>query len=249
MIGLKQRKIIMTELKYLKDTYLLESNATIQELGSDEKGNYVILDSTIFYPQGGGQPTDYGVIEKNTSEFSVTFVAFVDGDVRHYGECAKGELKPGDEVELRLDIDRRKRNAKNHSAGHFIGFIVESIHPNLRATKGYHFDDGPYVEFVGELSLDDKEKLTEQINSKIAEVISESQAVETFEVSYDELQEHCKYVPDYIPSGKPIRVMKTSMDAYPCGGTHVKNTSELGNVSVRKIKQKGDTIKVSYVVA
>ena len=52
----------MSNLKYLENTYLFECTSVIKQIENDEKGTYVVLDSTIFYPQGGGQPTDYGTI-------------------------------------------------------------------------------------------------------------------------------------------------------------------------------------------
>ena len=158
-------------------------------------------------------------------------------------------MNVGGEVMQKVDAERRIRNAKNHSAGHLIGFIVESMHPMLVATKGYHFDEGPYLEFEGDLSLEEKELLAGAIEAKASEAIGKSIPAETFEVTFDEMPNYSRRVPEYIPKGKPVRIMKIGEDAYPCGGTHVSNTSELKQINVRKVKYKGNILKVSYTVA
>ena len=77
----------MTKLNYLDDTYLLESKATFIEIKENEKGKAVILDETIFYPQGGGQPADTGKIILDNNIFSVTDVRLDEnGIVWHFGE-------------------------------------------------------------------------------------------------------------------------------------------------------------------
>ena len=73
-----------TELVYLKNTYEFETTAKLLKFDKDEKGTYLILDRTLFYPQGGGQPSDLGQILVKHLKFNITFVSFNNGLVHHY---------------------------------------------------------------------------------------------------------------------------------------------------------------------
>lgn len=82
-----------TILLYLEDTYLFEETANVVQSGGNENGKYIILDKTIFYPQGGGQPTDTGIIQNENAQFYVSMVRMDEnGIVYHYGEYNMGRL-------------------------------------------------------------------------------------------------------------------------------------------------------------
>ena len=111
----------MTKLNYLSNTYLFDSEAIFVEIKENEKGKAVILDKTIFYPQGGGQPADKGKIISGDTIFIVNDVRIDEvGIVWHFGEFSNGQFKIGNKVILKIDKDRRKLNAKLHSAGHLL---------------------------------------------------------------------------------------------------------------------------------
>lgn len=141
----------MTKLNYLDDTYIFESQAIFVEVRENEKGKAIILDETIFYPQGGGQPADKGEIISGNTIFTVNDVRLDEnGTVWHFGEFKNGEFKQNDKVFLKIDKDRRIANAKLHSAGHLLDCAVSKMGlENLTPTKGFHFPDGPYVEYDG----------------------------------------------------------------------------------------------------
>ena len=118
----------MTKLNYLDNTYLFESEAIFIEIKENEKGKAVILDETIFYPQGGGQPADRGEIVSGDNIFAVSDVRLDEtGTVGHFGEFKQGEFKQDDKVDLKIDKDRRILNAKLHSAGHLLDCAVSKI--------------------------------------------------------------------------------------------------------------------------
>ncbi|MBI3458970.1 hypothetical protein HY061_01765 [Candidatus Azambacteria bacterium] len=142
-----------TKMLYLADTYLFQSSAHVEVIEHDEQGMAVILDQTIFYPQGGGQPTDTGTIVSELAEFQVIKVLYrPDGTIAHYGSLLNGELKAGDKVILSINENWCILNARNHTAGHMLAFATEKSYPQLVGIKGYHFPDGPYVEFEGSLN-------------------------------------------------------------------------------------------------
>ena len=144
----------MTQLLYLQDTYLFKSNSSILEIRALEDGRTaIILDQTIFYPQGGGQPCDIGTISTNQARYRVTDVRLdAYGDVHHIGTFETAQFVPGEQVDLEIDQDRRIRNAKLHSAGHLLDCAVAQLGLQIKPSKGYHFREGPYVEYEGEIA-------------------------------------------------------------------------------------------------
>jgi Ser-tRNA(Ala) deacylase AlaX len=239
-----------TELKYLTDTHLFNDTGVVLSLGRDERGSYVVLNQSIFYPQGGGQPSDKGSIRFDQVVLDVFFVAFKNGEVFHYvtEEPMCFDALVGMTGELCLDATRRIKHAKLHTAGHLIAGIIDSWQGGMRATKGFHFEEGPYVEFEGEPETDvDTVVLT--LQQKIDQLILEDQSVTASLVSHDEIIRQCQSVPANLPQDKPMRFVKIHpLEPVPCGGTHVRNLSELGKVSILKLKKRKGTTKISYCV-
>lgn len=127
----------------------------------------------------------------------------------------------------------------------------------LKPGKGYHFVEGPYVEYIGVVPDKERDELVKILNKHCADLISEAKAAKT-EVfrkmcTYDEAQEHLKGaggVPGYVPVGSDLRVLKLVPEdlGCPCGGTHVHAIEEIGTVEITKIKKKKTNTQVSYRV-
>ncbi|MDD3302906.1 MAG: alanine--tRNA ligase-related protein [Candidatus Gracilibacteria bacterium] len=235
----------MTKLTYLNDTYLFESNATFIETRETEKGKAVILDETIFYPQGGGQPSDKGEIISDNAKFVVTDVRLdEEGVVWHFGKFDTGEFKKGDKVQLKIDSEIRITNSKLHSAGHLIDCAVTKMGiDNIEPTKGYHFSNGPYIEYKGE--LENPSEIIPELEKTVNELIQDNLGVEVKSLSVEEAKEEGVYA----PAGKGARVVNFSgFKKYGCGGTHINNTQEIGKINILKIKSKSGIIRVSYSV-
>lgn len=239
----------MTDLLYLEDTYLFEGLSTLEEVNTDDKGTYCILNKTVFYPQGGGQASDTGFIKLGDNAAHVSFVSYVDGKVRHYGEFDSFKDSIGATVNMEVDQRNRLVNAKSHTAGHLIQVVIEDIDPGLKAVKGFHFPVGSHVEFAGITKFDNVER-KEIANEKLEELIAENIETNTSMMTKDEIMQACPDLPYALPEGKPLRVMAIGNNSpVPCGGTHIKSLSELGKVEITKMKKKKDRIKVSYSVA
>lgn len=238
-----------TKLYYLQDMFLLEREARVveTELLQNERGA-IILDETIFYPQGGGQPFDQGVIERNDAKFFVEEVRFFDGIVKHIGKFEGKPFEIGEKVLCRVDKDRRELHSRIHSAGHVIDFAMKPLRLNWIPRKGYHFSDGPYVEYEGDLGELDREKLREDLEKKCNEFVSEGQEVKTIFMEKEEMKTVCDFVPDYIPEGKPGRVVMFGGRGVPCGGTHVANLRNIYSIIIRKLKLSSNIIRVAYDV-
>lgn len=235
----------MTKLNYLHDSYLFESEAIFVEIKENEKGKAVILDETIFYPQGGGQPADKGEIIFGDNVFTVSDVRLDEtGIVWHFGEFTNGEFKQGDKVTLKIDTERRILNTKLHSAGHLLDCAISKIEiENLKATKGFHFPDGPYVEYDG--TIENPAEIIPILQKNIDDLITQNLQVEKKDLTSEEAQS--KGV--WAPAGKSARVVNFS--GFPicgCGGTHVNMSSEIGKVTVRKIKSSQGKTKIAYTL-
>ncbi len=223
-------------------------NSKVIDIVENEDGRKtIILDKTIFYPQGGGQPYDIGAIETENSIFEVQEVRFIDGQVFHIGNFTSGNIEVSENVSLKVDSIRRELNSKLHSSGHLIDVALRNIGYNeIVPLKGYHFADGPYVEYVGEIG---QENITLKLQTELDKLISEGYEVIVRISSLEEAKEVCYFLPSYIPEGKPIRIVSVWNELFiPCGGTHVKNITELKGLTIKGIKSKKGNTRVSYSI-
>lgn len=238
-----------TTLLYLDDFNVLNFEAHIVDV-SEENGKAVaLLDSSALYPQGGGQPCDQGVIESSSGKFLVEEVRFVDGAVKHIGRFERGMFSVGDAVSCRVDPERRKLHARIHSAGHLIDKAVAELELPWTPGKGYHFPDGPYDEYGGSLDGVDKEKLKLDIETLCRQYVAKDSQTEVIFMTKQEMREACRYTPDF-PEDKDKRARIVVHDGFymPCGGTPVAKLSEIGEITIRKIKQERGRIRVGYNV-
>jgi len=128
---------------------------------------------------------------------------------------------------------------------------------DLKPAKGYHFEAGPYVEYVGNVVDKEREALAKELEKHCADLIAENKKAgnKVFRqiCSYDEASEHLKAaggIPEYCPKGKPLRVLKLIPEdlGCPCGGTHVHDIAEIGRIEIGKMKKKKGNVQVTYRV-
>jgi len=229
---------------------ILTDSATILSVTQyHDNQQAVILNQTIFYPQGGGQPYDQGFIKNDDNIFVVEEARFKDGAVYHIGFFQKGSFDPGTPVTLHVDRARRIFNNKNHTAGHLIDIAMRNLGINFIPTKGYHFPKGAYVEYEGTLDATKRDVLQGILGKAINDLIEQAIPITIAMVDRDKLITIASYVPDYIPHNKPIRVMVVQKyPAIPCGGTHVQNTKKVGSIIIDKIKNKKGNLRISYSI-
>lgn len=223
----------MTEELFREDAYLKTCEATV--VSSGEEG--IILDRTIFYPTGGGQPGDSGVL--NTTDGRT--VKIVDtrkagADIGHIAKEGAPELAVGDVVTVELDWDRRYLHMRIHTAMHALCSLVEGAVTGGQAGAGKGRLD---FNIPGERP--EKEALTEALQA----VSDADHPLQITWISDDELASN----PDLVrtmsvkpPSGHgKVRMIRIgdAVDFQPCGGTHLKSTGEIGQIVVGKIENKG----------
>ncbi len=234
----------MTNALYLNNTYLFEVNAQIVDCGKDDKGSFVILNQTIFYPQGGGQPSDQGLLAGQGFQLNISMVRRHDNEIHHYVTDIDDLEFNGQNITCQIDIGRRMLNARYHTAAHLLGNIVEVLYPNLKAIKGHSFPKEAYVEFQGDNSPDIS-ILQESINV----AIREDYKTTLFEIDQESFEQQFYKLPYQIPGNKVFRVMKIgSLLPVPCGGTHLVSTGEIGSMTISKIKTKNNIVRISYEI-
>lgn len=161
-------------------------------------------------------------------------------------------------MKLEVDGEKRKSYARYHSAGHLLDIAVRRVGlTHLHPGKGYHFPIGAYVEYIGVIDMTKKEQIGAEItasaNAIIKEKIDAGEAVPVWTqvLPYDEAGKVLEGgVPPYIPKGQDLRVVKLTPEdeGCPCGGTHVKNVTDIIGIEVTKIVKKGKNTRVSYIV-
>jgi Ser-tRNA(Ala) deacylase AlaX len=231
----------MTKLIYLENQNLFEAKAKVLEILDNENGRAIILDQTIFYVQGGGQPGDKGLIRNSDGIFEVTKTIFnEDGLAMHLGNFIEGSFEVNAEVNLKVDVTSRKLNSKIHSAGHLIDLAVKNSGLTWKSGKSYHYPEGSYIEYTSNLSEDLSTQipsLIEQINKQYDNLVKQNLP---FQIRLDKSQSY---------KGQPLRIVSISgLIECPCSGTHVENTSKLAGFKITKIKIKSGVIKVSYTL-
>lgn len=237
-----------TKLLYLEDFNLLNREAKVIDVLEENGKNIVVLDQTIFYPQGGGQPYDKGFITSVSGKFIVEEVRFVDGAVRHIGKFENGNLSQGENVQCVVDKERRTLHSRLHSAGHVVDMAVNALKLGWIPGKGFHFPEGPYVEYKGNLEGMDKENLKTKIEKLCNIFIQEERKTELRFIPKEEMTSVCHFVPNYIPEGKPARVVMYGDFGVPCGGTHVSNLTEIKSMTIRKMKEEGENLRIGYAI-
>lgn len=241
----------MTNLVYLQDFDVDTCAATVTAVETTEDGKLdVVLNQTCFYPRGGGQDWDTGIIAKDGTQFIVEEVRLnEDGDVHHIGQHIEGNVAIGDSVRCTVDLDRRSINTRLHSAGHVIDMAVDMLGLDWVVGKGQHYPHLSAVEYMGTWEPDKAEELRASIAAKANEFVQHDLVSSIRFMPVSEMHTVCKHVPKNIPTNKPARVVVYGKDfGIPCGGTHVKHLGQIGGISLPKVKEKKGVIRVSYGV-
>lgn len=221
----------MTKELFRDDGYLRQCSS--QVVGVDGLG--IILDQTVFYPQGGGQPGDRGImIFAEGISVPVIDTQKSDQGISHILEQGTTLPVVGDKVTIKLDWERRHRLMRMHSCMHLLCSIVP-----FGVTGGSIREDSARLDFDAEQPMD-----KEAINAELNRLIEENHAMTMSWISEEQLDAQPELVRTMSvqpPRGNgSIRLINfEGVDLQPCGGTHVESTVEIGAVKVRKIEKKG----------
>ena len=221
------------ELLFQDDAYLTSCEAMVTSVD----GPLVRLDRTMFYPTGGGQPGDHGTFQVGDVVYEIIDTRKGDSHLDVVHVLAEGAAVPavGDKGQLVLDWDRRHKHMRMHTAMHIVCSLIDGD-----VTGGQVGIDKSRLDFNLPESPD-KVELTERLNA----VIAAGHDTRTIWITDEEMDTK----PDLVRtmSVKPprgagrVRLLEIGdgVDLQPCGGTHVKNTAEIGALVISKIENKG----------
>lgn len=241
----------MTKLLYMNDFDVEACEAKIVALSPTVDSRVeIILDQTCFYARGGGQDWDTGTIRKPGGTFAVEEVRLDDaGNVHHIGVVCAGDFSDGDDVFCEVDHERRTINMRLHSAAHVIDMAVDDLGLDWIATKGQHYPHLSAVEYSGTWDSNRGEELRAKIEECANLLISKGSNNSMRFMPVAEMHTICRHVPANIPRNKAGRVVVYGEDfGIPCGGTHVRDIRQVGRVTIPKIRQKKNVIRVNYLV-
>ena len=220
----------MTDELFRNNSYLKEHEVTITEVTSDG----LVFDKTIFYPEGGGQPGDEGFITSGENKTRILGTKYINQKLVHLVSETQ-DFKKNDKVKLELDWSRRYSHMQVHTCLHLLCSIIP-----------YPVTGGSIGDGRGRLDFDLETKPNkEDVLNSLNKLISDDHSISISSITDDELDQN----PDLVRtmSVKPprgsgtIRMIKIgeNIDFQPCGGTHVKKTSEIKLVKSVKIENKG----------
>jgi misacylated tRNA(Ala) deacylase len=229
----------MTELLFRDDPYVGSCRATVVAV----RDNVIELDRTVFYPTGGGQPGDTGRIG------SLRVVDTLKGE----GESVLHAVEPGAplpavgaSVEAEIDWERRHRHMRFHTALHLLGAVVKAP-----VTGGRIATDKAHLDFDIEMEKLAKGQIETAVNA-LVDAAHETRFSWITDGELDARPELVKTMSVAPPRGAGrVRLMEIpGTDLQACGGTHVRNTREVGYVAVARIRSEGKRNKrVSLVFA
>ena len=252
---------------------LSEANLGLFKTADNDRDFILTTTETIFHPQGGGQPSDEGIVnlispsgssngthaapklemisarhDATNPELVLHLVRFADGQ-------DKIDIKPGAEVELAVDGEKRLLYSRLHTAGHVLGGAVRRTVgdkvPNFDELKASHFPDSASCEFQGSIGGEHKDAFQAKVNEFVKEGFPVK--VEFWKAADFEREGLSRLIPENHPmrngDDSVLRVVRiVGVDVYPCGGTHVETTDLCGDVTVKKISRSKGNSRVSYSI-
>jgi len=240
----------MKELLYQQDSYLKEFQATVIDYDSEEGA--IVLDRTAFYPGGGGQPYDLGIllVENGSSEikkiYTVKKVVSKGGQLWHY---LQGELPSlGARIIGHLAWERRYKLMRTHTAMHILCGVVWRDYGAL--VTGGNMDplqgrmDFEFANLEKGLVKEIEEKVNQEVAAGRAVVVKILPREEAFQIP-DLIRTKINLLPEAIQEIRTIEIV--GLDLQADGGTHVANTKEVGKISIVDYKSKGKINKRIYL--
>ena len=236
----------MTELLFQKDSYIQEFPAMVESI--DSENNAIILDRTAFYPGGGGQPADSGTIKFNDALLNVKRARKAGQEVLH---IIDGEFDPpniGQEVAGKVDWERRYQLMRTHTAMHILCGVIFRDY-------GASVTGGSMELLAGRMDFEFetmRKELVQEIQAAINVEVENARPLrvdilprgEAFQIP-DLIRTKINLLPEGI---KEVRVVEIEgLDLQADGGTHVHNTSEVGQIEIVDYKSKGKINKRIYV--
>ncbi|MFB6095353.1 MAG: alanine--tRNA ligase, partial [Halodesulfurarchaeum sp.] len=230
-----------TERLYYDDQYRTEFEAMVLDVFEREDGYDVVLDQTMFYPEGGGQPPDHGTLSTGETTVNVLDVQR-KGDVilhRTDGDPGKGEFVTG-----KIDVERRRRLMRHHTATHIVIHAArEILGDHVRQAGAQKGTDASRIDIRHYERID--RETAKEIERRANEIVVGDHHVRQEWPDRNAAEEEYGFdlYQGGIPSGETIRLVHVHDDVQACGGTHVNRTGEVGAIKLLSTERVQDGIE------
>ena len=245
-----QKKVLLDfkdKSEFVYGTYRLKSKIQAifskdEQVDHTNKDTYLSVERTCFYAESGGQVSDTGmIIGKNFKGHVIDVFKGPNGQHIHKVKLLDGEITVGDEVELVIDKDRRKRIECNHSSVHIIQYSLQQVVSNTIKQAGSYVDNERLrfdFTYTGKMTDD---KLLE-VEAFANNMINENLIVSTEIMPLDKAKELGAMALFSEKYGDTVRVVKIGKSIELCGGTHAKNTKDIKRIAITSCESKGSNI-------
>ena len=221
----------MTEKLFIENAYTNSETSIVKECYQNE----VILDKTIFYPIGGGQPGDTGTFKWGNKEAKIINTYYnQDNSIVHIVDESDPIPNSGESIDISIDWEKRYLHMRMHTGLHLLGSILKYgvTGGNISASKSR-------LDFDMEDAVD-----KEYVNAELEKLVDADHTISSSWITQEDLQNNPEMIRTMSvrpPSNaEKIRLVKIgNIDLQPCGGTHVNSTAEVGKIRLGKVEKKG----------
>jgi alanyl-tRNA synthetase len=229
----------MTERLYYTDAYTVSFTATVVDVGRDDAGDRIYLDRTLFYPTSGGQPHDLGILAGPPGSESIADVVDEDTRIAHV-MAGPSRLAVGQTVTGTIDWARRYDHMQQHTGQHLLSAVFEELFGHK--TVSVHFGDASATLDldVDILSADRAARAERRANELVM-------AGHLIQVSFEDAATAVGLRKPSDRAGE-IRVVEIAgIDRSACGGTHVRNSAEIGPITIRRVEKSKKQVRVEFL--
>lgn len=242
----------MSKLLYLEDVALWQCEARLTSLIQMVDRVVVELDSSPFYPRGGGQPSDIGIIAGSCGRMAVLHVNRTpDGKVTHEGQLLNGSLVVDELVMATIDRGARLRNSRLHTAGEVICAATAELGRRWPVTAASHIPGQSRVAFQTDLDVGELPAFIASLKARFADIVRRDETIVTMNnVSPNEARRLCALDAEAIDGKQgPLRLVSPVRGFFrPCMGAHLKRTGEIGEIVFRKTRLRDGELSISYAL-
>ncbi|RKD93767.1 alanine--tRNA ligase [Halopiger aswanensis] len=230
-----------TEKLYYDDQQRTQFEAVVLDVFEREEGYDVVLDQTMFYPEGGGQPADTGTLSTDDTTVEVEDVQIEDGVILHRTDANPGK---GEFVNGQVDGGRRRQLMRHHTATHIVIHSARKVlGEHIRQAGAQKGVDSSRIDLrhYDRISREDVKEI-ERVANEI--VMDNTQVSQEWPDRHDAEAEHgFDLYQGGIPPGEQIRLIHVDEDVQACGGTHVSRTGDIGSIKILNTERVQDGVE------
>ena len=230
----------------MTDSYLQSLDVQVAKVAQEKKDVYLLLDSTIFHPKSGGQPSDAGVIEGAQYRVQVKRAMLQSGSIIHFGK-AEGKVVTGP-AKATIDWANRFLMMRRHTAAHLLDHcLATSTGIRVETTDSWLGDD-PFVGYGGTTPPNlDLKRIQELGNQFIQQELNVN--IET--MNRADAERLIARAPNLarLPTAEKLRIITIQGQIpIPCGGTHVRNLKEIGTLEITRTEPAEAGFRIHFQV-